>query len=163
MSSPFAPGVVADTARLVRDAADGQRGALWRLTDPARQLDSNTIRLAPGTGVAGHVEPDLDVLLCVLDGDGQLETAEGQQELRPGTLAWLPRGVRRALTAGPGGLVYLTVHRRRAGLSIASPAGERAGGEAPCLLHRVCPGCGRLTGESEARFCSRCGDELPTG
>lgn len=182
LSRTPAPGVVTDTARLVRDAAGEDRGALWRLAEPGRQLDSNVIRLAPDTGVAGHVEPDLDVLVCVVDGGGQLETADGRQDLAPGAVLWLPHGVRRSLTAGPDGLCYLTVHRRRAGLTIASaPAGAPAsapaqvpapapasasaadgGGEAACLLHLVCPGCGRLAQESGALFCSRCGEALPT-
>ncbi|WP_328323509.1 MULTISPECIES: cupin domain-containing protein [unclassified Streptomyces] len=172
MSSTPAPGVITDTARLVRDAADGDRGALWRLAEPERQLDSNVIRLAPDAEVAGHVEPDLDVLVCVVGGSGQLETAGGRQELAPGAVVWLPHGARRSLTAGPDGLCYLTVHRRRPGLTIASAAPaptvaatpvEYGGGEAACLLHLVCPGCGRLAQESDARFCSRCGEELPAG
>ncbi|MFJ3696871.1 hypothetical protein ACIPW9_22440 [Streptomyces sp. NPDC090052] len=169
MSSTPAPGVVTDTARLVRDASDGDRGALWRLAEPGRQLDSNVIRLAPDAEVAGHVEPDLDVLVCVVGGGGLLETAGGRQELAPGAVVWLPHGVRRSLTAGPDGLCYLTVHRRRPGLTVgpaptaasASSAVEYGGGEAACLLHLVCPGCGRLAQESGARFCSRCGEELP--
>ncbi|WP_327299243.1 MULTISPECIES: hypothetical protein [unclassified Streptomyces] len=175
MSSTPAPGVVTDTARLVRDATEGDRGALWRLAEPERQLDSNVIRLTPDAEVAGHVEPDLDVLVCVVGGGGQLETAGGRQQLAPGAVIWLPHGVRRSLAAGPDGLCYLTVHRRRPGLSIASAAPastmpaaptapvERGGGEAACLLHLVCPGCGRLAQESDARFCSRCGEELPAG
>lgn len=83
MSSTPAPGVITDTARLVRDAADGDRGALWRLAEPERQLDSNVIRLAPDAEVAGHVEPDLDVLVCVVGGSGQLETAGGARSWRP--------------------------------------------------------------------------------
>ncbi|MFE2378969.1 cupin domain-containing protein [Streptomyces sp. NPDC059398] len=163
MSLTPAPGVVTDTARLLRDAGDGDRGALWRLAEPGRQLDSNVIRLAPEAQVAGHVEPDLDVLVCVVGGSGRLETADGPQELTPGAVLWLPHGVRRSLAAGADGLCYLTVHRRRPGLTIAPAAAEPAGGEAACLLQLVCPGCGRLAQESGARFCSRCGEELPTG
>ncbi|GAA1900076.1 hypothetical protein GCM10009716_07400 [Streptomyces sodiiphilus] len=45
-------------------------------------------------------------------------------------------------------------------------AGERAaeepeGGEAACLLHRVCPECGRLADDPRARECARCGRGLP--
>ncbi|MFE2548326.1 hypothetical protein ACFXGI_07210 [Streptomyces sp. NPDC059355] len=42
------------------------------------------------------------------------------------------------------------------------PAPERAeGGEPACLLHLVCPDCGRLADERGARTCSRCGGPLP--
>ncbi|MEV0991781.1 hypothetical protein [Streptomyces sp. NPDC049949] len=43
-----------------------------------------------------------------------------------------------------------------------APAPEYAeGGEPACLLHLVCPDCGRLADERGARTCSRCGGPLP--
>ncbi|MBB5939684.1 zinc ribbon domain-containing protein [Streptomyces zagrosensis] len=102
------------------------------------------------------------------DGSGVLDGERGQS-LRPGAVVWLPHGARRAVSAGPTGLTYLTVHRRRPGLTIGSPApaalpapvaAEREGGEAACLLHRVCPACGRLAPETDARYCGRCGTAL---
>jgi hypothetical protein len=42
-------------------------------------------------------------------------------DLDPGVLAWLPRRSVRQFSAGPGGLRYLTVHRRRAAL-VLDPA-----------------------------------------
>ncbi|MFT2020017.1 hypothetical protein ACMA1D_29900 [Streptomyces sp. 796.1] len=93
--------------------------------------------------------------------EAQQPSAEGQL-VGPGDLVWLPRGSRRAVAAGPDGLVYLTVHRRRPGLTIGAPAPvEREGGDAACLLHRVCAECGRLAPETDARYCSRCGTALP--
>ncbi|MFI7063754.1 hypothetical protein ACIBL3_22400 [Kribbella sp. NPDC050124] len=65
-----------------------------------------------------HIEPDLDVVLVVVAGDGSLGTPEGRQEVASGNLVWLPHGAVRALTAGATGLSYLTVHRRRPGLQI---------------------------------------------
>jgi predicted amidophosphoribosyltransferase len=46
----------------------------------------------------------------------------------------------------------------------AGPAGppEVEGGEAPCLLDRVCPGCGRLATVAGAQVCERCGERLPS-
>jgi len=38
--------------------------------------------------------------------------------LRPGSLVWLPRRSRREFTAGPDGLMYLTVHQRRQALTL---------------------------------------------
>lgn len=88
--------------------------------------------------------------------------ASGDQAVEPGAVVWLPHGTRRALFAGPSGLAYLTVHRRRPGLAIGSPAPvEREGGDAACLLHRVCVECGRLAPETDARYCGRCGTALP--
>jgi quercetin dioxygenase-like cupin family protein len=143
-------------------------GALWRLAEPGRQLDANLVRLAPGAEVGEHTEGDLDVLLIVVEGGGQLgRGAEPREELRARTVAWLPRGSRRSLHAGPEGLVYLTAHRRRPGLTITGPgpaasALSAEGGDAPCLLDRVCPACDRVSPDPTARFCGRCGAALPT-
>jgi quercetin dioxygenase-like cupin family protein len=214
-------GVLARMPEVTRDVPADRSGALWRLAGDGRQLDANVVRLAAGTRVAVHVEPDLDVLLYVVDGTGRLDTAEGGEPVEAGCLVWLPHGARRGMAAGPEGLAYLTVHRRRPGLSIgtasaragtadagtartgtaaagtaragavppggAVPAadavpetggaprtaparavpetgGEREGGEAACLLDRVCPECGRLApAESGVRFCGRCGSRLPAG
>ncbi|WP_441248047.1 hypothetical protein [Kitasatospora sp. McL0602] len=157
-----APGLLAHLDELVRAAAATDGGALWRLSAEGRQLDANVIRVLPGARVAEHVEPDVDVLLHVVSGSGRLETASGLQELTPGSVAWLPRGARRSLSANADGLVYLTAHRRRAGLAIRSAAVGLEGGEPACLLDRVCVNCGRLAQESDARFCSRCGVPLPS-
>ncbi|MFF9865730.1 hypothetical protein ACF1G0_09920 [Streptomyces sp. NPDC013953] len=181
-ASPEA-AVLTRVAELFRDAPADRGGALWRLAADGRQLDANVVRLGPDARVAVHVEPDLDVLLYVVDGTGRLDPGDGdgqgERELGAGAVVWLPRGARRGVVAGAAGLAYLTVHRRRPGLSIrsapASPAavaegdtraratGSGAGGEPVCLLNRVCPECGRLApDESDVRFCGRCGSRLPS-
>jgi len=43
-----------------------------------------------------------------------------------------------------------------------SGAAREEGGEPACALPRVCTECGRLTPDSDARFCPRCGEQLPT-
>ncbi|AUG75524.1 hypothetical protein CFP65_0562 [Kitasatospora sp. MMS16-BH015] len=160
--------VLARLDEVVGAAEGGQGGALWRLAESGRQLDANVVRLLPGAAVAEHVEPELDVLLHVLTGAGRLLADGVAQELTPGALVWLPRGSRRSVAAGEAGLLYLTVHRRRPGLTIRPAAApgttpeptQPEGGEAACLLHLVCPECGRLSQERDARFCARCGTEL---
>ncbi|MER5460926.1 hypothetical protein ABT010_09590 [Streptomyces sp. NPDC002668] len=155
-------GVLVGIAELLHDLPADRGGALWRLSEEGRQLDANVIRMLPGARVADHVEPDLDVLLCVLSGGGRLETdAGGRQELAAGYVVWLPRGVHRALFADEEGLVYVTVHGRRPGLAIRSAAGPE-GGEAACPLHRICPGCDLPAEQTGARYCSRCGSRLPS-
>ncbi|MEU6390942.1 cupin domain-containing protein [Streptomyces sp. NPDC046939] len=148
---------------LLATADPGATGALWRLEGAARQLDSNVVRVRPGTRGEAYVENDLDVLLIVVEGHGTLHRAGTEEELAPGTLVFVPRGERRAVSAGDDGLVYVTAHRRRPGMTIGrAPAGGTAeGGEAPCLLPRVCSACGRVTEEADARFCGRCGERLP--
>ncbi|GGZ34784.1 hypothetical protein GCM10010387_31020 [Streptomyces inusitatus] len=173
MEGPTTAGVLAGMAEAAAAPAD-RGGALWRLAAQERQLDANLIRVPPGEGVPGHVEPDLDVLLCVVTGDGELETDAGRQPLAAGAVAWLPHGTRRAVSAGREGLVYVTAHRRRPGMSIrgpqspapvAAPAPAPApvveGGEAACLLGRICPSCDRPAELSAARYCAHCGTAFP--
>ncbi|WP_395298332.1 hypothetical protein ACF9IK_36390 [Kitasatospora hibisci] len=109
-------GVILDD--LLREAAADAAGALWRLTGDDRQLDANVVRLRPDAIVADHVEPDLDVLVVGLSGEGALRCAGIAHDLRPGMLRMLPRGAVRGVSAGPDGVVYLTVHRRRPGLAV---------------------------------------------
>ncbi|MGW4031153.1 cupin domain-containing protein [Streptomyces sp. NPDC004838] len=163
------------TARVLATMADvtgippERGGALWRLAESGRQLDANIVRVRPGGRVDSHVEPALDVLLSVLTGSGELESDAGRQRLEPGSVAWLPRGARRGVAAGPDGLVYVTAHQRRPGMSIRSAAtgseaaaGDFEGGEPACALNRICPGCDRPAEDVAARYCSRCGTRLPS-
>ncbi|GAB2890498.1 cupin domain-containing protein [Streptomyces mayteni] len=161
MATDPAPRVLTEMTDLLRGAPEEPGNILWRLAESGRQLDANVVRLRPDTGVGEHVEPELDVLLYVTEGGGQLRVGGEPRPLSPGSLAWLPRGTGRALAAGPDGLVYVTVHGRRPGATIRTARAEPAGGEPACRLHRVCAECGRLAGESDARFCARCGAELP--
>lgn len=91
-------------------------GAAWKLQVRERDLDSNIIVLPPGETIEAHTGPNLDVLIHVLAGTGQLTTELGTLDLEPGALLWLPRGSRRRFASGPDGLRYLTVHRRRQAL-----------------------------------------------
>ena len=104
--------------------ADGTAGVVWRLAEPGRQLDANHVALAPDQVVETHAEPDLDVLLVVVSGAGAVETDGRRLALAEGTVLWLPRGSRRRLVAGPAGLGWLTVHRRRPGLAIGTAPGR---------------------------------------
>ena len=129
------PRTLAQFHDLIAEAGTTDRGgALWRLAEPGRQLDANLVRLAPGAEVGEHVEGDLDVLLVVLAGGGELgggrlgvgqhdSSGPERQSLTAGTAVWLPRRAQRSLHAGPDGLVYLTAHQRRPGLAIGGLPG----------------------------------------
>ncbi|MBS2963364.1 hypothetical protein KGA66_09930 [Actinocrinis puniceicyclus] len=164
------PRLLADLDWCLAQAADDQRGALWRLAEPGRQLDANLVRLPPGATVEPHTEPDVDVLLLPVAGHGTLRTEQGQIALTAHALTWLPRGSRRSITAGPDGLAYLTVHRARTGLRIRLPTDpqalarleqreeEQEGGEAACLLPRLCPHCGEVAAGAKPAVCPACGE-----
>ena len=158
------PRVLAVLDDLLATAAPDRRGALWQLAEQGREMDANLVRLPPGAEVGEHQEDVLDVLLVVIAGSGRVTRGAEVLELAPTTVLWLPRTSRRALAAGPDGLAYLTVHRRRPGLtvrpSVEVPAAYE-GGEGPCMLDRVCPDCGRLSVDPAPVFCSRCGERVP--
>ncbi|MGW4347553.1 cupin domain-containing protein [Streptomyces sp. NPDC004690] len=118
------PRVLCDARALAADPPL-PGGVLWKLAEAGRQLDANLVRLAPGGRVAPHAEPELDVLVFVVAGDGVLGagTADQPRPLAEGSTVWLPHGSTRSITAGPDGLSYLTVHRRRPGLWIRPHGG----------------------------------------
>jgi len=117
--SPEQPTVriLADVHELVEDSPVPS-GARWALAEPGRQLDANLIHLPAGQRVDTHTEPDLDVVLVVVAGGGTVGTPGAEQTLADGNIVWLPHGSTRNITAGPNGLSYLTIHRRRPGLEI---------------------------------------------
>jgi uncharacterized protein (DUF2249 family)/quercetin dioxygenase-like cupin family protein len=121
-STPL-PRILASTTGLA--AATGEplvSGAVWKLEVRDRDLDSNVVAIQPDGVIDAHAGPDLDVLIHVLGGSGTLTGERGiLLHLEPGVLAWLPRRSMRQLSAGPDGLRYLTVHRRRQAL-VLDPA-----------------------------------------
>jgi quercetin dioxygenase-like cupin family protein len=121
------PRILGDFEALTKHLPES-RGALWKLAEPGRQLDANLVHLPPGQHVGTHAEPDLDVLLLVVAGDGILGTTGHALPLAEGSILWLPRGSSRSLAAGDDGISYLTVHRRRPGMRIKSRQ-EVAGGD----------------------------------
>ncbi len=114
---------ILDNAGSLAAADPASTGALWRLAEPGRQLDANLIRIPPQGSIDAHTEPDLDVLLLVVAGDGTLGSATGPHPVESGSLVWLPHGSVRSVTAGENGLSYVTVHRRRPGMRIKGRPG----------------------------------------
>jgi uncharacterized protein (DUF2249 family) len=129
LASTSLPRTLADTTALA-DVTDAT-GVIWKLQMRERDLDSNVIALGPGAAIDAHAGPDVDVLIHVLAGSGRLSTELDTVPLRAGLLTWLPRRSRRQFTAGPDGLRYLTVHKRRQALTLTTappaPAADAAG------------------------------------
>jgi len=93
-------------------------GVRWTLEDPD-DLNANLVHLGPGSGIGEHVNDQVDVLVVVLGGSGTATVDEdGPVGLAAQTVALLPKGSRRRIDAGPDGMRYLTVHRRRGPLGI---------------------------------------------
>jgi quercetin dioxygenase-like cupin family protein len=102
------------------EVAGAGNGVQWTLPAPS-QLNVNLVHLDPGASIADHVAHDVDVVVLVLAGTGVLEGIDLHVELAEHMLIHLPAGTSRALRAGPAGLGYVTVHRRRGPMQI----GER--------------------------------------
>jgi quercetin dioxygenase-like cupin family protein len=126
---PPVPRILGDSLALTR-RLPASGGALWKLAEPGRQLDANLVHLPPGQHVGTHAEPDLDVILLVVAGEGILGTAGQTLHLAEGAIVWLPHGSSRSIAAGDDGMSYLTVHRRRPGMRVRSRQEVAGAGQA---------------------------------
>jgi quercetin dioxygenase-like cupin family protein len=99
-------------------AAGGDRpGALWRLD--GEELQANLVRLGLGDRIQPHRNDEVDVLVVVISGRGELTLGNQVHPLAPMALVHVPKGTVRAVVAVDGPLTYLSVHRRRsAGLQV---------------------------------------------
>ena len=103
------------------DAAHGVGGVVWKLphdTDPEADLDGNLVRLAAGRSIDEHRNEEVDVLIVVRTGGGELFVDGERHPVTPASVALVPRGALRSVVAGPDGVAYLSVHRRRGPLAI---------------------------------------------
>jgi mannose-6-phosphate isomerase-like protein (cupin superfamily) len=98
-------------------AVSGSGGAVWNLPHGG-ELDANLIRLDADAIISEHVNSEVDVLLFVHSGTGQITVDGSNLSLGADSLALIPRGVSRAIAAGPAGITYLSVHRRRGPMTI---------------------------------------------
>lgn len=97
--------------------ADAGRGPVWgTATD---DLNVTLLAWRAGESVAEHVNDERDVVFVVVAGSGTVLLDGLAHDVRAGHAIVIPCGMRRALTAGPDGIRYLSVHRKRGGLQIA--------------------------------------------
>jgi quercetin dioxygenase-like cupin family protein len=102
------------------DAVAGDGGAVWSLPHGG-DLDANLVRLQPSQRIDEHGNDVVDVLMVVRAGYGELVVDGVRHQLATASVALVPKGSRRTITAGADGLTYLTVHRRRGPLTIGRP------------------------------------------
>lgn len=114
MSSTEKPQLLHDPAAspAIPPAKPGQ---LARLGAPERAVEASVIDLVPGQVLGPHYGPPVDVVVHVVGGDGELVCGDARIALAVGVVAWLPRKALRTITAGPGGVRYVSVHARRLG------------------------------------------------
>lgn len=99
---------------------DERSGVVWSLPHGGG-LDANVVRLAAGEGIGDHVNDQVDVLIVVWSGSGELVIDDRRVSLQPGTIAHVARGARRSIRSGGDGLVYLSTHPRRDPMTIGRP------------------------------------------
>lgn len=106
------PEYLIDIAVALRQAS--YDGPIWSVN--SAQLNVNLLRLSTGAGITEHVNSELDVVLIVFEGRGELTIDDQQMLLHAGQAVVIPRGATRSLRCITGPLVYLTCHQRRSGL-----------------------------------------------
>ena len=106
------PENIIDVAAALRQA--GADGPIWSVN--SEQLNVNLLRLRAGDTIAAHANAEVDVVLVIFEGEGELTVGNTSYELSAGRAVVVPRGATRAMRCTAGPLVYLTCHRRRAGL-----------------------------------------------
>jgi len=105
-------------------AGEERSGALWRLD--GNDLQANLVRLGVGDRIQPHRNDEVDVLLVVVAGRGELTLGGQVHPLTPMALVHVPKGTVRAIAAVDGPLAYLSVHRRRsAALQVGRHAQRR--------------------------------------
>ena len=97
-------------------------GPLWGMA--STDLNATLLVWPPGHAVAEHVNDELDVLLVTLAGHGHVVIGGATHDLAAGSAILVPRGTRRAITAGDDGVRYLSIHRRRGPLQIQPAPGR---------------------------------------
>lgn len=94
------------------------RGPLWGTE--TEDLNATVLAWDVGDGSPEHVNEERDVLILVLAGSARITIDGVAHEVRSGEAVCVDKGKTRQIVAGPEGVRYLSVHRRRGRLQIAS-------------------------------------------
>ena len=101
-------------------ATTGQHaGVIWTL-EGSGDLNANLVRFDRGGGVGEHVNEEVDVLFVGVAGSGIVRVSGAEHPLSAGALVFVPKGAGRSTLALSDGFAYLTVHRRRGPIRLAT-------------------------------------------
>jgi dephospho-CoA kinase len=95
----------------------GRSGAVWSLPHGG-DLDANLVHLVAGDAIGEHRNDEVDVLMVVRSGSGEVVVDGRRSGLSEGVVVLVPKGASRAIRADDAGLAYLSIHRRRSGPTI---------------------------------------------
>lgn len=94
-----------------------RRGPVWGAE--SEDLNATLLEWGPADGTEAHVNEERDVLVVVLEGSAEVTVDGRESTLLPGEPLLIEKGRVRRIAAGPEGVRYLSVHRRRPPLQIA--------------------------------------------
>ena len=103
----------------------GGKGALWGTE--TEDLNATLVRWPEGSGVGTHQNDEVDVIMVVLTGKGEIIVDGESSSLNTGSIVVLQKGCKRSINAGQGELTYVNIHKRRKGLMpnmVRPPPGE---------------------------------------
>lgn len=103
------------------------RGPLWGAA--SSDLNATLLAWEAGDGPPEHVNDERDVLVVVLDGSAEVTVDGDVRLLERGETVIVDKGRSRRIEAGPDGVRYLSVHRRRPPLQISPLARQRSDGD----------------------------------
>lgn len=95
------------------DAAEGN-GPQWG--HESEDLDLTLLSWTAGQQVAAHVNNEVDVVMIVVAGAGEVLINGQAHQLMPGQALLVPKGAERAIRCTAERFSYLSLHRRRRGL-----------------------------------------------
>lgn len=87
-----------------------------QLGHESEDLNLTLLLWKAGEGVAPHVNDEVDVVLIVIDGEGEVTVGAEVFALSIGQALLIPKGCERAIRCLGERFSYLSVHRRRRGL-----------------------------------------------
>ena len=100
-------------------AAPTGGGPVWG--DASDDLNATLLEWSAGAGPSEHTNDDRDVLVFVADGSAMLSVDGEEREPVSGEAVIVPKGTRRRITAGRGGVRYLSAHTKRPPLQLRRP------------------------------------------
>ncbi len=101
-------------------ALDGRSGVLWGFA--SEQQNANFVMLDEGESMLAHRNDEVDVIIVVQSGDGEIVIDGSPHPLAAGSIAVVPRGTVRSIQADRR-LLYFTIHQRRDGPLVGNSAG----------------------------------------
>ena len=113
-------GVAAQMVDLVGvAAAERGLGTVWT-QESGEDLNANLVRFEAGEGVGVHRDDEVDVVFVGVSGSGMIVVNGEEFPLEHGRMVYVPKGNLRATRSANGEFAYLTVHRRRGPVRLAS-------------------------------------------